>query len=302
MAQISAGEPGQSWRDTHEDPSVSIILPAFNEARNLPAVLEPLIHQAQVRGWELILVDDGSTDGTEKLATPAAVRVIRHPLNRGYGAALKTGIRAASAPVVAIMDADGQHTLEALEVVLASAASVDLVVGARKGLGKSPFWRMPGKWVLTRLATFITRRKIPDLNSGLRVFRRDVMMRYLHLFPDGFSFSTTSTLVFMDRGYQVEFVPIEVQARRGKSTVTATTGFDTLLLILRLATLFEPLRLFVAMSLVFLLLGVGWSLPYAASGRGISLGAGLLILTSVQLLFAGLIADQVASLRKERLE
>jgi glycosyltransferase involved in cell wall biosynthesis len=283
-------------------PTVSIVMPAFNEGPNLPAVLTPLLDEARRRHWEVLVVDDGSADDTAAVAARCGATVVSHPRNRGYGAALKTGIRAATAPFVATMDSDGQHTLEALDDVLAHAGDADLVVGARSGLRQSPLWRMPGKWVLQRLATFIARQPIPDLNSGLRVFRREVILRYIHLCPDGFSFSTTSTLAFLNRGRSVEYVPIQIKPRGGHSTVSMITGFDALLLILRLATLFEPLRLFVSAGLMLFGAGILWAIPYAAAGRGISLGAGLLVLTAVQLLFTGLVADQIASLRKERYE
>jgi len=251
---------------------------------------------------EVIVVDDGSSDATASVAIELGATVLRHERRRGYGAALKTGIRAASRPFLAIMDGDGQHTVGALAAVLRAAADADMVVGARAGIADTALWRRPGKWLIVRLASYLARQKLPDLNSGLRVMRGDVLRRYVHLCPDGFSFTTTLTLAFIDRGRSVRYVPITVQRPLSASTVSIATGLDAVLLVLRLGTLFAPLRLFVTASLVLGLAGVLWAIPYALQGRGISIGAALLALTGIQLLFAGLLADQIATLRKERFE
>jgi glycosyltransferase involved in cell wall biosynthesis len=252
--------------------------------------------------WQVIVVDDGSTDGTSGLAKSLGAEVISHGERRGYGAALKTGVAAARAPWIATMDSDGQHSLDMLESVIAARADSDMVIGARGGLTQSKLWRMPGKWVLGKLAAFIANRPIPDLNSGLRVCRADLLRRYVHLCPDGFSFSTTVSLAFLHRRLKVKYVPISVAPSLSSSRVTARSGLETLLLILRLATLFEPLRLFVSASLIFLVSGFLYAVPYAIAGRGISVGAAIVVFTGIQLLFVGLIADQVSSLRKERFE
>lgn len=281
---------------------VCVVIPALNESSALAALLPELIAAARMRDWQVIVVDDGSRDATAAVAAEAGAEVLRHGRCRGYGAALKTGIRATTRPVVAFMDGDGQHTIPSLLAVAARASDADMIVGARRGLAQSDVWRRPGKWVLIRLATYIAREPIPDLNSGLRVVDRNVLARYVHLCPEGFSFTTTLTLAFMDRGRSVTYVPIDVERSRSRSTVSVATGFETLLLVLRLATLFQPLRLFVTVGLALVLAGLVWSVPYAIDGRGISIGAALLVLTGLQLFFAGLLADQVAALRKERYE
>jgi glycosyltransferase involved in cell wall biosynthesis len=283
-------------------PTVTIILPALNEEIGLTRLLSSLMERSTPNGWQVIVVDDGSTDSTASVARSLGALVIPHGRKKGYGAALKTGIRAATAPWIATMDADGQHTLEALETVLREMGSADMIIGARRGLRQSRFWRMPGKWVLGKLAVFIANRPIPDLNSGLRTCRTDLVRRYLHLCPDGFSFSTTVSLAFIHQGLEVTYVPISVSPSTSRSTVTPSSGLGTLLLILRLATLFEPLRLFVSASLLFIAAGLLYAIPYALLGRGISVGAALVVLTGVQLLFVGLIADQISSMRKERFE
>jgi glycosyltransferase involved in cell wall biosynthesis len=289
-------------------PAVTVVVPAYNEAEAIGGLLEELVPAAREGDWEVIVVDDGSTDGTEAVLVPWAeahadvLRVIRHRGNRGYGAALKSGIRAARAAFVATMDSDGQHTPTELGHLLAERHDKDLVIGRRTRLLHSPMWRMPGKWVLGRMAAHLAGQKIPDLNSGLRVFRTAVVRRYLHLFPDGFSFSTTSTMLLLHRRYFVAHVPIEVRPRQGKSTVTLRTGFDTILLILRLAMLLSPLRIFLPLGALSVAAGMIWAIPYLVLRQGLTVTALLLILNGVLIVLTGLLADQLAELRKERFE
>jgi glycosyltransferase involved in cell wall biosynthesis len=284
---------------------VTIVIPAHNEEKAIGAVLAALSTQLPANVAEVILVNDGSTDRTQEIAEAARVRVIRQPSNRGYGAALKAGIRAATTEYILTMDADGQHRIEDVAKLcnaLLGAAPPDCVIGHRTKLVHSPLWRMPGKWFLTRLARVLTTREIKDLNSGLRVLRRDVILRYVHLCPSGFSFSTTSTFALASRGYRIEFLPIEVEPRVGKSTVSVATGFQTILLVLRLASLFNPLRVFLPLSMFFIVAGVVWAVPYLLDGQGITVAAMLAFLTGVTLFGLGLICDQVAQLRLERFE
>jgi glycosyltransferase involved in cell wall biosynthesis len=285
---------------------VTIIIPAHNEEGAIGDVLSALRSELPGAVAEIIVVDDGSVDRTGEIAEAAGVRVIRQPSNRGYGAALKAGIRAATTEYVLTMDADGQHRLEDVAKLCEAVTTVplppDCVIGHRTKLVHSPLWRMPGKWFLTRLARILTRKDIRDLNSGLRVMRRDVIVRYMHLCPAGFSFSTTSTFALASRGYRVEFVPIRVERRVGKSTVSVATGFQTILLVLRLASLFNPLRVFLPLSLFFIGLGCVWAIPYVLAGQGLTVLAMFFIFTGVLLFGLGLICDQVAQLRLERFE
>ena len=300
-----ASDEEPSSRPRAADSTISIVIPAHNEAQGIGDVLRDLGDHKPPGVIEIIVVDDGSTDGTAKIAADAGVRVLRHANNRGYGAALKTGIRAAAGAYVLTMDADGQHRLEDVARLCEaprSAESPECVIGQRTALVHSPLWRMPGKWLLRWMAQFLTRRKIPDLNSGLRLMRRDVAMRYINLCPQGFSFSTTITMALLSRGYGVEFVPIEVKRRVGKSTVSVRTGFDVILLVLRLATLFNPLRIFLPASVLCVLGGIGWGARYAIAGQGVTVASMLAILTGVLLFALGLVCDQVAQLRLERYE
>lgn len=290
---------------------ITIVIPAYNAAETLPAVLEelfrsPIFHIADK--VEIIVVDDGSEDNTAEVVYSQfgdKVRLIRHRRNCGYGAALKTGIREATYEIVVTMDADGQHDPVFIpKLVKAIKEGADLASGAREGLLHSPLWRAPGKQFIRWLASFLVNQHIPDFNCGLRAFKKKIAQKYLHICPEGFSFSMTLLLSFISRGYEVVFIPIKGKPRQGSepSKVNIKTGFDTILLLLRIMTLFNPLRVFLPVSLVCILMGILWGLPYLLKGHGLSTGALLLIITGVIVFFMGLLADQLAELRKERYE
>lgn len=280
-------------------------MPAYNEEGGIAKALAELKAKLPPGVVEIIVVDDGSTDDTRRIAEEMGVTVLHHPRNRGYGASLKTGIKAARGAFILTMDSDGQHRLEDIAKLCETAAGEDpsaCVIGQRVALLHSSLWRMPGKWFLRWMAQFLTQHKIPDLNSGLRLMRREVLLRYMRLCPQGFSFSTTITMAFLSRGYAVDFIPIEVEKRTGKSTVKISTGFQTILLVLRLATLFNPLRIFLPASFFCFIGGAAWGAQYVIDGEGITVASMLAILTGVLLFALGLICDQIAQLRLERFE
>ena len=280
---------------------VTVIIPAFNEEQSIGEVVDNVYRHCSSFLEDIIVVDDGSTDSTYQIACQSHAVVIQHKQNKGYGASLKTGIRQAKTDFVLTMDADGQHRVEDLERLL-KFSDYDMVVGQRSSLIHSALWRMPGKWFIGKIANYLTNRKIPDLNSGLRLIRREVAVRYIHLCPSGFSFSTTITMALLSRGYNITYVPIQVEKRVGKSTVSLKTGFDTIVLVLRLAALFNPLRLFIPISLVVGLIGIIWGIPYALDGRGVSIAAMLAIMTAILLFGLGILCDQISQLRLERFE
>jgi len=296
---------GDAPRPQPDARRVTIVIPAHNEEKSIGEVLSRFREHRHPMVAEVIVVDDGSTDRTAEIAEQHGARVLRHPHNRGYGAALKTGIRQVSSEFILTMDADGQHRVDDVMKLCDAVAGdhpPDAVIGNRTSLLHSPLWRMPGKWMLKLLARVLTQRQIPDLNCGLRVVRREVLSRYLHLCPSGFSFSTTITMALLTRGYGVEFVPIEVERRVGKSLVSVGTGFQTILLVLRLASLFNPLRVFLPLALAFIAFGIAWTVPYTLDGQGVTVASLLAIVTGVVLFGLGLICDQVAQLRLERYE
>ncbi len=289
-------EPAQSPRE------LTVVIPAFNEEGAIADVVRGILAKLGDLVAEVLVVDDGSRDATARLAAEAGARVISKRRNRGYGAALKTGIRACRTPYFITMDADGQHRAQDARALWARAKENHMVIGSRQALIHSALWRMPGKWVLNLIAQILVQQRIPDLNSGLRILHRETVLKYLHICPSGFSMSTTTTMAFLTRGYDVEFVPIEVNQRIGKSTVKLKTGWDTLILILRIATLFNPLRLFLPLSILAFVSGLAWGLPIVIAREGVSVGAMLAIVTGLLLFFLGLISDQISQLRLERFE
>nr|WP_320161275.1 glycosyltransferase family 2 protein [uncultured Methanoregula sp.] len=281
----------------------TVVIPAYNEDRTIGLIIDQINSVCPDCIDSIIVVDDGSTDKTAEVARAAGAFVIKHRFNIGYGASLKTGIRNAKSPYIIIMDADGQHDPADLPKFLQLADENDMVVGVRKGLFHSPLWRTPGKWFINWLANYLSKTKIPDLTCGFRLFRKEVIIKYLHLCPDGFSFSTTSTLVLINRRYNITFIPINARKRReNQSSVTVKTGFDTILLILRLIMLFNPLRIFLPISFLCLIGGFVLGVYYFIHGSGVVGTALILIMTGILLFFFGLLADQITELRKERFE
>jgi len=281
---------------------LTIIIPAFNEAQAISSVIEKVQITCSDIITEIIVIDDGSSDETSFLSQQTGAKVLIHKQNRGYGASLKTGIRHAKTDFVLTMDADGQHRAEDLRYLWEIADSHDMVVGQRTKLIHSSLWRMPGKLLLGMMANYLTQRRIPDLNSGLRIIRREVALRYLHLCPAGFSFSTTITMALLSRGYSVAYLPIQVEKRVGKSTVSLKTGLNTIILILRIAALFNPLRVFLPLSILIGGIGLAWGIPYALVGRGVSVGTMLAMVTAILLFGLGILCDQISQLRLERFE
>jgi glycosyltransferase involved in cell wall biosynthesis len=280
----------------------SLIVPAFNEEPGLGSVLNELTRACP--GAEIIVVNDGSTDGTERVAREYPVAVVSHPANRGYGAALKTGIAHATHDFVVFFDADGQHDPAIIPHMLDALQHADLVAGERKTYTRRSLAHWVGRRGLTRFIQSLTRLKLRDINCGLRAGRRPLLRKYLNLLPDGFSFSTTSTVVFAKFGHRLIFVPVEVRTRIGKSSVRlARDGYSTLLLIIRLIALFEPLRVFLPPAFGLMGLGVAYgffkylTLPVYT---GLSGGALSLFLTGVMVFLLGVVCDQIAALRLER--
>ncbi|MDP7247786.1 MAG: glycosyltransferase family 2 protein [Candidatus Peribacteraceae bacterium] len=282
--------------------SLSIVIPAYNEVGVIAQVLRNLISYLSEHAIpaNIIVVDDGSTDGTLTQAQMVlGVKVIPHKYNKGYGAAVKTGIRAADTDWVITYDADGQHTPDLVEKLLPELnESNDMVVGKREGY-KGPLIRQPGKKVLSLVANHLSEYKIPDLNSGLRAFRRNTFLKYAHLFPNGFSISTTSTVCFLRERLNVSYVPISIQPRTGKSTVKARDAIKTLMLIVRLMMLFSPLRIFLPLTFISGLTAISLLVIELAVHQNVSDSAVALITLTCFLFFFGLLADQVAAVRRE---
>lgn len=283
---------------------VTVIIPAYNEESAIGCTLEELWETVKSHNWDIIVINDGSTDRTAEIVKAFTfVKLIEHPYNKGYGASLKTGIQNAETELVAFYDADGQHKPEDLQSMLNNMAQYDMLVGMRTKNSYSAWTRRPGKWVLAKVANYLSGRKIPDLNSGLRIVKKELIENMLHLFPQGFSFSTTSTLAFFNMGYNVGYHPITARKRIGQSTVKQLKhGSETLMLILRLIVLFNPLKVFLPVSFALILLGlvyeVFWGIILIERIKLIP-GALLLFLSGLLIFFFGLLADQLSALRKQ---
>ncbi len=274
----------------------SVVIPAFDEAGSVGAVVAGLTAAAPWR--EVLVVDDGSRDGTASRAAEAGARVMIHPYNTGNGAAVKTGIRQASGEFVLIMDADGQHRpADALRLV-SHLAAYDLVVGARDAASQAGLRRRLGNIALNRLASYLTERPIPDLTSGFRAARRDCLLEFLHLLPNGFSTPTTTTLAFLKAGYSVWFEPIEASARPGSSKIRlGRDGVSFVLILLKLVTIFSPLRIFLPISLASFIMGAGYAVWTMVTQSHVTNSSVLLILMSVVIFLVGLVSEQIAQLR-----
>ncbi|MBN1268096.1 MAG: glycosyltransferase family 2 protein [Kiritimatiellae bacterium] len=284
-------------------PAVAVVIPSFNEGGQIADTLNRVLAARGDRPWEIIVVDDGSTDDTaEKLkAFGDRIRVIRHRSNHGYGAALKTGILSTRARNVVFIDADGQHSPDLLPRMVELLEDHEFVMGERQTQAGIPFIRKPGKLVLKLVVSFLVGRRIEDVNCGFRGGRRRLYLRMLELLPDGFSFSTTSLVYAIKSRYLVTWLPVPSQARKGFSTVRIISdGIKTLLLALRLVMLFDPLRAFVLPAFFLMLIGVVYQVYIlAATGLHVVGGAILSLLAGIILFHFGLLADQIASLRKE---
>jgi len=279
------------------DPAtVSIVIPAKDEAPSIGDVVGRLKAAADWR--EVIVVDDGSADATADRAREAGACVIRHPYNKGNGAAVKTGARHASGDFVLIVDGDGQHHADDARRLVARLGEFDLVVGARRAATQATLTRRAGNAVLNRLASYLTGRPIPDLTSGFRGIRRDVLREFLHLLPNGFSTPTTTTLACIKAGYNVTFEPIDAGTRVGDSKMrVARDGASFLMILLKLVTLFSPLRIFAPISGLALTAGALYGVAnFFAAGR-IPNGAVVLLLFAVIVFLVGLVSEQITALR-----
>ncbi len=245
--------------DVDDHTRVSVVIPAYNEEGSIGRTLEQidLIMKSGGYDYEVIVVDDGSTDRTAEIAKTKPVKVIQHPYNRGYGAALKTGIRSSLGEIILMIDADLTYPVEKIPLLLSYMGQYDMVVGARTAPdARIQPVRKPAKWVLAKLANYLSGTKIPDLNSGLRAFRKDMALRYFNILPDKFSFTTTITLAMTCSGCAVKYEPISYAHRIGKSKISPIR--DTLnftLLIVRTVMYFNPLKVFLPVGFLFAVLG-----------------------------------------------
>ena len=277
---------------------VSIVIPAFNESASIAEVVGVLRAAAPWR--QIIVVDDGSSDGTGDRAATAGATVVRHPYNMGNGAAVKNGIRRASGEYILIIDADGQHPPEEALRIVSRLGEYDLVIGARATETQATQARRAGNGALNWLASYLTGREIPDLTSGFRGARTSGLREFLHLLPNGFSTPTTTTLAFLKAGYAVAFEPVHARQRSGHSKIRlASDGAKFLIIIFKIVTLFSPLRVFVPISLAAFALGTSYMAWTIATQQHVTNSSVLLILFAVVVFLVGLVSEQISALRFE---
>ena len=279
---------------------LSVVIPAYNEAASIEGVLAKV--GAQLPDAELIVVDDASRDETVALATRAGATVVCQPYNKGNGAAVKAGIRAATGEVILLLDADGQHDPTDLPRVLAPLDQYDLVVAARTRASNASWTRGIGNAMLNRLATYLTGIQVDDLTSGFRAMKRDKIMEFIHLLPNRYSYPTTSTMAFIKAGYSVKFIPIAAQQREGGASgqKLLRNGVIFVTIILRMMTLFSPLKIFSPISALLFMVGAAYGVYTIATEVHITNTTVLLVLTALMIFLQGLISEQIAAYRFER--
>lgn len=285
-----------------ERPRLSIVIPAYKEAMNIGAVI-PRVREMLAPEDEIIVVDDGSPDDTADIAEAAGARVIRRAYNVGNGAAVKTGIRAARGEFIIIMDGDGQHDPADIPRIVEHLGDYHMVVGARTAASDSDLHRDVANQVFNRFATYLAKHRIEDLTSGFRGLHAGIAKQFCYLLPNTFSSPSTLTLGLIRAGYLVKYIPIVAARRGGKSKIQPVRdGIRFFLIMLKISTLFSPLRVFLPVAGVFLALGFGYYLyTYTTSHRFTNMS--MLLITNGALTFLlGLVSEQVAQMRLDRTE
>ena len=274
----------------------SVIIPAYNEQKSVAETISNVKQTLRNMPSEIIVVNDASKDRTAHILKKiSGIRVVTHPVNKGYGASLKSGIRVAQGEWIIITDADGTYPVRDIPRLLKHIPENDMVIGARTGKNvQVPLLRRPAKWMLRIVARIVTGIRIPDLNSGLRVFKKSMALKFWNLFPQGFSFTTTITIASLVNNYNVKYIPINYFKRKGKSSINPIkdfVGFN--LVIFRVALYFAPLKFFVPASVIFFLVGLVKGIIDFSVTDKIGLFAALAVLFSIQIFFFGLLADLV---------
>jgi glycosyltransferase involved in cell wall biosynthesis len=279
--------------------NITIVLPAFNEASAVGDVIRDL--RAALPETALLVIDDGSSDGTADAARKAGGEVISHPHNRGYGGTWKTGLSEAKTPFVMFYDADGQFTAEQALALIAQwqESKPALISGARSKSSHVDAVRKPGKMVLGAFSRLLVGQRIPDLNCGLRIYRREQLLSYVELLPNGFSASATSLILYIKQNFEIDFMPVQTRKRVGKSSVSIIKdGFNILLLITRLIALYDPIRLFLIPSFTLAIFGILYSgVVIVSQGLGLPVFGAVALLGALILFFMGILCDQVSAIR-----
>lgn len=284
-----------------DNPEVSVIIPLYNEETGIGALLEKIRELKFHEQYEIIVVDDGSTDASADVVRRFPVKLVAHSGNKGYGAALKTGIRKARGGKVVILDSDGQHDPVHIPEIVNMLDQYEMVIGTRDRDSFQVRTRQMGKRVIRWVGEYLVEQKLPDYNSGYRGFDHELIHKMLHIMPNGFSFSTTSTLAFLKEGYSIGTFPIRVEERVGrKSNVKfVKDGTKTMMLIMRIIMLFNPMKIFLPASLLMTLFGLLFGIYGYIIAERFSNSAIVVTILGMFLFFIGLIADQISILNRK---
>ncbi len=281
----------------------SILIPVFNEENVIGKVvinLHNFLKNKLYDGYEIIVINDGSTDNTDNILKNIELenfKTFTNPYNKGYGSALKLGAQNSKADFLIFYDGDGQHNPKDILKLIKNKENYDMVIGSRQKY-QGPMWRQPGKKIINVIANYLVNYKIPDLNSGLRLVRKSYFEKFEHLYPNGFSLTTTISLAFIKYGYNLKYIPIEINKRIGKSTVGISDGFKAITLVLRMIMLFSPLRIFLPLGFIIFIFGI-LSLIIDIFNKNLTDATTLLFLTSIIICSFGLLSDQIAAIRRE---
>ena len=286
--------------------TLSIVIPIYNEAQNLPDVLPSIIEYTQQRNWQLILVNDGSKDDSGKIinrlhALHPAIQVVHHKVNRGYGGAIKSGIRVANTDFVITIDSDGQHQMTDIDKMMShlEETDADMIIGSRKGQKDASLYRKFGKFIIRKLAQISLSTKVHDINSGMKLYNTELAKKYMKVCPNTMAYSDIIALIFINQRHLVLEHPITILPRKaGKSTINTKTAFETVKEILNILLFFNPLRFFIPLSIFFVVLGVAWEIPIFLRGDGMSVGALFLINFGILCFILGLLAEQISTIRR----
>jgi len=290
-----------------QEKELSIIIPAYNEEESLKANLPEILTFCKNNGIVLIVTNDGSKDKTldvlHQFSSDPNLIIVNHKLNKGYGGAIKSGVMASETKYVITIDADGQHYLEDVLKLYnrIKETDADMVVGGRQ-IANENWYRKTGKGLIRRIAKFLMPINIHDINSGMKIYNASLGKKYLKLCPDTMAFSDVIALVFISQRHLVLEDKISVKPREtGESTINTRTAFDTIMEILNVVILFNPMRVFLPVSVILCVAGIAWGVPIVLKGNGVSVGAMLAIVTGVIFFFLGLIAQQLSEIRKNSL-
>ena len=281
---------------------ISIIIPAYNESASIGKVIDKI--RSLYPDFEIIVINDGSTDDTVNTARQSGASVYSHPYNMGNGAAIKSGVRIASGEILVFMDGDGQHDPENIREFLPYFPDYDMVVGARQKSGKPHSVRSLGNSILNRLATYVAKFRVVDLTSGFRAVKADIARKFLFLLPNTYSYPTTITLGFLRDGRSVKYIPItQIRRQTGKSEIKIIRdGLKFIMIITKICTLYSPLRIFLPVSFLMFVIGLAYYIyTYITAGRFTNMSA-LLFTTSIIIFMMGLVSEQVSQLRYDKNE